>query len=147
MNLPRLFSGAEINVVIHATENESAIAGALERNFSLPSHKIIMDKVEGHWGNVIYFLNITVGSHEANIVADKIFKSLKSIDKYELKDRLNHQIDESGNIYLRLDKQKIINNKISFTERDSIRIKFKPLRKFKPSDYSKYYEVLFALSE
>lgn len=142
-----LFSGAEIKVIIHATEDESKVVDAISKNLEISSDKITLNKTEGHWGNIIIFVYITLDNKEANSLAFRIFKSLNTIEKYEIQEKIENYIDESGNLYLRLDKQRAIDNRISLSEKDSIRIKLKPKRRFKIDNYLKYYEVLFLLEE
>ena len=47
------------------------------------------------------------------------------IDRENLFSNLDKYIDEKGNLYLRLDKQKICKNKISLSDTEGIKIKFK----------------------
>ena len=52
-------------------------------------------------------------------------KSLSFTEKEYLITALDKHIDEKGNFYLRLDKQKSCKNKISLSETEGIKIKFK----------------------
>jgi RNA binding exosome subunit len=80
---------------------------------------------EGHWGNKILRLTAEIKKKESQILIEKIFKKLSFIDRENLLSNLDKYIDEKGNLYLRLDKQKICKNKISLSDTEGIKIKFK----------------------
>jgi RNA binding exosome subunit len=51
--------------------------------------------------------------------------------------------DEKGNLYLRLDKQRLCQGKISVSTGDSIRIKFRPVKRYRPTSNVETYRGLF----
>jgi len=50
---------------------------------------------------------------------------LSFVDKKNLLDNLEQYIDEKGNLHLRLDKQRMCKNKISLSDTEGVKIKFK----------------------
>ena len=80
---------------------------------------------EGHWGNKILRLTAEINNKDAQTLLEKILKSLSFTEKEYLITALDKHIDEKGNFYLRLDKQKLCKNKISLSETEGIKIKFK----------------------
>jgi RNA binding exosome subunit len=141
------FSAAEINIVVHATENENKILQSVNDVLSLPINKFSTTSSEGHWGNKILLLTATIGSHEANTLISKIISSLNKFDRDHLSDFFEKYIDEKGNVYIRLDKQRICQGKVSLSESDSIRIRFKPVRRYRPSNTIYNYRGLLSSSE
>ncbi|MGH9890335.1 MAG: RNA-binding domain-containing protein, partial [Nitrososphaeraceae archaeon] len=60
----------------------------------------------------------------------KILSSLSSAERDQFSNSSHSLIDEKGNLYLRLDKQRICQGRISLSESDSIRVKFKRVMRF-----------------
>ena len=140
------FSSAEINIVVHATEDENKILHSLFDVLSIPSEKFSYSFSEGHWGNKILVLTATIDGQVAKDLILKIISLLNSIDRYHLSNFFDKYVDEKGNLYIRLDKQRICKGRISLSERDSIRIRFRPVRRYKPSNNLQNYRVLLASS-
>jgi RNA binding exosome subunit len=140
------FSSAEINIVVHATEDENKILHSLFDVLSIPSEKFLYSFSEGHWGNKILVLTATIDGQVAKDLILKIISLLNSVDRYHLSNFFDKYVDEKGNLYIRLDKQRICKGRISLSERDSIRIRFRPVRRYKPSSNLQNYRVLLASS-
>ena len=141
------FSSAEINIVVHATENEKKILDSLYGILSIPAEKFISSVSDGHWGNKISILTATIDGQAAKELILKIISLLNSIDRYHLSNFFDKYVDEKGNLYIRLDKQRICKGRISLSDMDSIRIRFRPVKRYKPSSNLQNYRVLLALGE
>ena len=141
------FSSAEINILVHATENENKILRSLYDILSIPSEKFTSLVSDGHWGNKISVLTATIDGQVAKELILKIISLLNSIDRYHLSNFFDKYVDEKGNLYIRLDKQRICKGKISLSDSDSIRIRFRPIRRYKPSSNLQNYRVLLTLGE
>ena len=141
------FSSAEINIVVHATENENKILYSLYNILSIPSEKFTSLVSDGHWGNKILILTATIDGQVAKELILKIISMLNSVDRYQLSNFFYKYVDEKGNLYIRLDKQRMCRGRISLSERDSIRIRFRPVRRYKPSSNLQNYRVLLASGE
>jgi len=125
------FCAADIRVIIHATEDEKKILDSLCDIFSISADRFQLVESLGHWGNRISLLTGRLESAEANSLVLKILSALNSIDMSRLSNSFHTFIDEKGNLYLRLDKQRICRKHISLSEVDSVRFRFKPDRRFK----------------
>ena len=141
------FSSAEINIVVHATEDENRILHSLFDVLSIPAEKFSYSFSEGHWGNKILVLTATIDGQVAKDLILKIISLLNSVDRYQLSNFFYKYVDEKGNLYIRLDKQRMCRGRISLSERDSIRIRFRPVRRYKPSSNLQNYRVLLASGE
>jgi RNA binding exosome subunit len=125
------FSAADVSVIIHATEDKNKILESLCSIFSIDANRFRYTELIGHWGNRISLLTGSLGSAEANRLIQKILLSLSAVEKNHLLSSSHSFIDDKGNLYLRLDKQRICQKRISLSETDSIRLRFRPARQFK----------------
>ena len=120
------FLNSQIDLVCHATEDKSKILDSLFRILLILQEKFQETEFEGHWGNKILKLTATLNKKESLSLIKKILGAISFVERDSLLNNLQQHIDEKGNLFLRLDKQKICKNKISLTENEGIKIKFKP---------------------
>ena len=115
-----------IDIVVHATEDKTIITNSVLSTLEI-SHldKFKEIEYEGHWGNKILRLTAEIKQKDAQTLIKKILRSLSFIDRENLLDNLEKYIDEKGNLHLRLDKQRICKHKISLSESEGVKIKFK----------------------
>ena len=126
-----LFSAADVRIIIHATEDKNKVLESICGIFCIDADRFRHTELVGHWGNRILLLTGSLESAEANRLIQKILLSLSSVEKNQLSSSSHSFIDEKGNLYLRLDKQRICQKRISLSETDSIRLRFRPARQFK----------------
>jgi len=141
------FSGAELNLVLHATEDEDKVLQSIQDTLSVPAERFSSQPSEGHYKNRILVLKAILSSQEAGDLALRIMSLLNSTDKDQLSRNLHEYSDEKGNLYLRLDKQRICQGKASLSETDAIRVRFKPVKRFKPSSSIENYRGLLSSTE
>lgn len=137
------FAAAEVNLVLHATEDESKVLKAIEEILLVPSTRFLRSSSEGHYKNKIVLQKAILSSKEAAMLAKRVISLLNSTDREHLTRLVNDYADEKGNLYIRLDKQRICQGRVLLSETDAIRIRFKPIRRFKPSDSVQNYTTLF----
>jgi RNA binding exosome subunit len=141
------FSAAELNLVLHATEDEDKVLKSIQEVLLIPAEGFSRQPSEGHYKNKILLSKATLSSQEAGNLALRIISLLNSTDKDQLVRNLHEYSDERGNLYLRLDKQRVCQGKVSLSEIDSIRIRFKPVKRFKPSSSIENYRGLLSSTE
>jgi RNA binding exosome subunit len=112
-------------MVIHATEDKYKILESILSNLEIAKEKFQEIEYEGHWGNKILRLTTEINKKDTQILIEKILKKISFIDRENLLSNLDKYIDEKGNLYLRLDKQRMCKNKISLSDTEGIKIKFK----------------------
>ena len=134
-------------MVLHATEDQQKVLAAVEKALSVPAAGFATEQSEGHFGNRILLAKSILSSGEANDLSARILSALNSADRQHLLDRVQEYMDEKGNLYLRLDKQRICQGKVSLAETDAVRVKFKPVRRYKPSGSMDTYRGLFSSIE
>ena len=139
------FSAAEINVVLHATEDEGKVLKAIEDVLLVPSERFSSSPSEGHYKNKILLQKAILSSNEAGSLAKRVISLLNSADREHLSRLVHEYSDEKGNLYIRLDKQRMCQGRVSLSETDAIRIRFKPVKRYKPSGAIQGYVGLFDL--
>ena len=137
---------ATISVVLHATEDYEKVKSNIIKMFNLTSNKFEESYTRGHWGNEICLLNLSIDHIEAGQLIRRIYDLLDKNSKARLLNLLDYSVDERNNLYLRIDKQSLCKGKIALSDQDSIKIKFKPIKTFKPSSKFRTYRDLL-LSE
>ncbi|HWS20576.1 MAG TPA: RNA-binding domain-containing protein [Nitrososphaera sp.] len=139
------FSAAEINLVLHATEDEDKVLKAIEDVLLVPSERFSSSPSQGHYKNKILLLKALLSSQEASSLAKRVISLLNAADREHLSRLVHEHSDEKGNLYIRLDKQRMCQGRVSLSETDAIRIRFKPVKRYKPSSTIQGYEELFDL--
>ena len=137
------FSAAEINLVLHATEDGIKVLQAIEDALLVPTNRFTSSSSEGHFKNKILLQKAILSSEEAGSLAKRVVSLLNSADRERLSRLLHEYSDERGNLYIRLDKQGICQGRLSLSEGDAIRIRFKPVKRYKPSGAVQGYIDLF----
>lgn len=137
---PPPFSAVDISVIIHATEDENKVLESLSTILCIHPNKFQHTESIGHWGNRIVLTTGRLESADANTLVQKILNSLNSMERGRLSTSLQSFLDEKGNLYLRLDKQRICQKRISLAESDSVRLRFRPTRRFKMDRNQGYLE-------
>jgi RNA binding exosome subunit len=126
----------DIRFCAHATEDLDKVVTAV-RNV-LPSDYIEditfnRSSLEGHYGNPITFFETRIKNKETvRAIVENLSANLTSLDKQELGREINKHV-EDGSLYLRLDKQAALQNKIKLVTSDPIRIRIR-FRKSKLED-------------
>lgn len=141
------FSAAEVNLLLHATEDGGKVLKSIQDTLAVSSERFSISPSEGHYKNKILLLKAMLTSKEAGALAVQIMSRLNSSDRERLSCSLHEYSDEKGNLYLRLDKQRICHGKVSLSEMDAIRIRFKPVKRYRPSGNLESYRRLFSSTE
>jgi RNA binding exosome subunit len=126
----------DIRFCAHATEDLDKVVTAV--NNVLPSEHLEdiafkRSKLEGHYGNPIIFFETRIKNKETvKAIVGNLSANLNPLDKEELGREINKHVEE-GSLYLRLDKQAALQNKIKLVTSDPIRIRIR-FRKSKIED-------------
>jgi RNA-binding protein len=136
---------ASISVVLHATEDYEKVKFNIIKVFNLTSNRFEESFTRGHWGNEICLLNLSVDHIEADQLIRWIYDMLDKNDKVKLLNLLDYSVDEKNNLHVRINKQKLCEGKVALSDQDSIKIKFRPVKTFKPrGKFSTYRDLLLS---
>ncbi|HEV8404512.1 MAG TPA: RNA-binding domain-containing protein [Nitrososphaera sp.] len=141
------FSSAEVDLLVHATEEGHKVLQSIQDVLSVPSKRFSSSSSEGHYKNKILLLKAMLSSQEAGELALHIMSRLNSSDRERLSSSLPEYSDERGNLYLRLNKQRICQGNVSLSETDAIRIRFRPVKRYRPSGNLESYRGLLSSTE
>jgi len=126
---------ATVSVLIHNTENKDTVLSKLSSVFGIEfNNKVLETVTEGHWKNEISLIKIELDELQTRSVLEKVFCTLSILDRNAISDSLNRSTDEKENFYLRRDKQNLCIGKITISDKDSIKLKFKPKNKYKQNN-------------
>lgn len=124
----KFVAGVEISVFAHATEDEDKVERAL-RNVIPPEIagvRVDRRRMRGYYNDPITLITARIRrKKEAMETLRATMASLSSLDQHRLIEEIDNRVDEAGNLYLRLDKQRALGGAEVFNEVDPIRIKFR----------------------
>ncbi len=115
----------EVSYFVQATEDETRIAESVSRALGLdgPPSK---EELQGHYGNPILHVRYHIISEGAGAVFKRIVSMLPEEPKEELVRSISEHLDEHNALYLRLDKQLIMDGRFGLSDSDPVRVKVKP---------------------
>ena len=119
---------AEVAVFSYATENNKKVERAARNTIPDFLGGIVSDfkKVRGYFNDPITFITLKIKQKKQALqMLIHLVKSLDAIDQQKILDEAADRIDEAGNFYIRINKQKAINRKYELDDADSIRIIFR----------------------
>jgi len=127
--VPLSVSAVEISAITHATEDPSRVEAAA--SLAIPKElagaiKFSRSHALGHYGNPITVIRakLTRRKH-IDLYIRELASLLDEEQKRELGLTIRGQIDESGSMYVRLDKQAAYQGRVRFASRDPVRIKIR----------------------
>ncbi|MBH59082.1 MAG: hypothetical protein CMO19_01530 [Thaumarchaeota archaeon] len=138
------FRTIEITFVLHETENTENFLSHLCNILDLSLDDFNIKNTEGHHGNNIKLVSVHLIRDRVNDIAKKIISSLSIDDLSNLSTNLINYLDDKFNLYLRFDKQAIIDNNLAISYDDSVRIKMKPKNKLNETKAIKSYNELLS---
>tara|TARA_B100000929_G_scaffold285802_1_gene269942 strand:- start:488 stop:961 length:474 start_codon:yes stop_codon:yes gene_type:complete len=137
------FRTIEITFVIHETENIDKFLSHLFEIFGLSDTDFSIKKTEGHHGNIIKLFRAYLIRDRVPEITNKILSSINVTDLKIINNNLLYYLDDKFTLYLRFNKQDIIDNVLTLSYDDSVRIKIKPKIKLnKDKAIASYKELL-----
>jgi RNA binding exosome subunit len=92
------FSAAEVDLLLHATEDSGKVLQSIQDTLEVPSERFSASPSEGHYKNKILLLKAMLASQEASELAVRIMSRLNSSDREHLSSSLHEYSDEKGNL-------------------------------------------------
>lgn len=137
------FASAEIELLIHATEDRLKVLSVAEGMLGIKPEEFVARNLKGHFGNEITLMKANVNGVRATDVAYKIAAMMSEVDRMNMHDNFTLYLDEKNALYIRISKQKLLEWKIVLSQTDSLKIKFRAVRRFqKKSEMENYRKFL-----
>jgi RNA binding exosome subunit len=133
----------EVSFFVHATEDLETIKNAVSALLSVGAEPE-EEKMEGHFGNPIIWVRYHFIGENAAAALSGIEACLSANEKDRLKRGVDDLVDEHSALYLRFDKQRLVEGKLEEGTRDPVRVKVKPRLFLLRSGAREFYsKVLF----
>lgn len=129
MKPKEVIQSVELSTIAHATEDLEKVQTALTHLLpdSLRSRQLFTRRyLQGHYGNPIVTFEARL-TEPADVGEFKacLLKQLSTVDRLSISKALDKYTDEDGNLYVRLDKQKMYLGRASLGQDDPIRLRMK----------------------
>lgn len=115
----------EVSYFLHATEDEGRVRGAVASALGLggPGEEATL---EGHFGNRIVSVEYHLTGDSAQRVVQALASGLEPRAKQELRTAIADHLDEHLALYIRLDKQMLMEGRLGLAPNDGVRVRVKP---------------------
>ncbi len=111
-----------IDVIVHATEDIVKFFESFNEIFGLEEEAFSISHVTGHFENPITILRARITKKLALQFLEKFLKMLSENQKSEIIKEIEERT-ENSTLHIRFDKQEFIQGKLTFKEKDAIRLK------------------------
>ncbi len=111
-----------IDVIVHATEDIVKFFESFNEIFGLEEEAFSISHVTGHFENPITILRARITKRLALQFLEKFLKMLSENQKSEIIKEIEERT-ENSTLHIRFDKQEFIQGKLTFKEKDAIRLK------------------------
>jgi len=111
-----------IDVIVHATEDISKIFQSFEELLDLKEENFTIHETTGHFDNPITLLNAKIVKKEAQNFMKKLLELLSIEQINELIEEIEERTVDSR-FHMRLDKQELIKGNLTFSEKETMKIK------------------------
>ena len=111
-----------IDTIIHATEDLVKFLNSFNEMFGLIEEEFSISTITGHFDNPITILRVKITKKSAS---EFLKKFLTVLSENQIRGIIQdiEERTENSTLHIRLDKQKFIQGKIDFVERDAIKLK------------------------
>ena len=124
------FASAEIELVIHATEDRQKVLLSIENILGIRPDEFATNGVKGHFGNEILRLKANINGRKATEIAYRIAGMMSDTDRTYMHDNFDLYVDEKNSLYIRISKQKLFERRVVLSQTDSLKVKLRTVRRF-----------------
>ncbi|MFQ5921023.1 MAG: RNA-binding domain-containing protein [Nitrososphaerales archaeon] len=133
------FASAELELVIHATEDMQKILSTVESVIGIKPEEFAVGSIGGYFGNEIKLLKASLGGEHATDLAYEIAKRMSGADREHMRDNFDLYLDEKNSLHVRISKQALFEGRIVLSQADSLKIRFKTVKRFRPENEMENY--------
>jgi len=123
--LKGLVQSIEVSYILHATEDPQTLTKAISSLLSVDAVPE-EERMEGHFGNAIAKVRYHFIGEDAAAALSSIAAHLPALTKDRLKCDISELMDEHSALYLRFDKQRLVEGTLKAGTADPVRIRVKP---------------------
>ena len=132
---------ATLSFFVHSTENEDLILNSIQRMLRVDRDDLAKRSMKGHYDNVIIVYSGNFRGPKAEALLLTVVKGLESSSRSYIARNVDQFVDQQGRLYLRLDKQELVQGRLVIGSRDPVRITFKAPRFKKLEAVSRFREI------
>ena len=129
MRLGQTVQSIEVSTIAHATDDLEKVQAALVRLLpeAWKSREIFTRRyLQGHYGNpIVTFETHLTEPKDVDEFKNVFVRQLSAVDKFSITKELDRHIDADGNLYVRIDKQKMFRGIARLGQDDPIRVRMK----------------------
>ena len=141
--MPKIsFMSAEVSFHLHATEDEERCLLTFSNTLDIDPQDFTKTVLEGHYGNVVRRYVIHLTGRRADEWGKQLILKMDEADRRRIANEVEKYLDEHGKLYLRLDKQSLIDGLIRAGFEDVVRVKLKPRLKWSKGKIREEYAEL-----
>lgn len=115
----------EVSYFLHATEDAERVNRSVAAALGISSEPEV-EELEGHFGNRISHVRFHVTGPEATAMVKGFGARLSKDVREEVVSGLSQGMDEHSALFLRLDKQALVEGRLALSDADPVRMKVKP---------------------
>ncbi|MDA4128006.1 MAG: hypothetical protein OK422_00845 [Thaumarchaeota archaeon] len=136
----------EVSFFVQATEDRPRLVDSVKARLSLGTDPS-SEELQGHFGNRILRVTFRLVGEEAQRVFVSLASSLRKDHRSDIEGNLGAFMDEHKALYIRLDKQELLDGRYVLATKDPVRIKVKPRAFLMKGDATAFYHRVMGPSE
>ena len=115
----------EVTYLVHATEDPAKIEGATRELLGVEVDAELQ-RLEGHFGNEITMVRFHVTGADGDSAVSRVFSRMSGRLRKEVASGVGSFVDEHSALFLRFDKQSLVQGSLVLGSGDAVRVKVKP---------------------
>ena len=115
----------EVSYFVHSTEDKERIDISVKNILGLGGDGM-EEELEGHHGNRIIRVSCRITGETVQAVLERLVTGLAAESRKDVVSNVRAMMDEHFTLYLRLNKQSIVEGRLETGGRESVRIRVKP---------------------
>ena len=115
----------DLSCILHATEDVEKVSAAV-RALIGGDFTLELEELEGHFGNRISKVTLHLHGDEAAVAFAHVIARMHAELRDSVSRDIDEHVDEHSSLYLRFDKQRLVQGDLAEGHDDAIRLKVKP---------------------
>ena len=115
----------DVSCILHATEDGDKVSAAV-RTLVGEEAALELEELEGHFGNSIRKLSLHLHGEEAARAFARIAASMPDGLRRSVARDIDGLVDDHSSLFLRFDKQRLVQGEVAAGYDDAVRLKVKP---------------------